>query len=125
MKTSIFIIWFMVVYIVHVYASDEVPLDNPCEAVECPEGTHCRLQRGDCHRSKKRCPVVTVCVDKALKAINPVCKTNLPIIDSKNKELFCGRGKQRVRCPTKTKCIFHMRNKFAVCCYKKSRYIIS
>ena len=73
-----------------------------------------------------KCPVGTKCVidplDRFAVCCNDVgdddrCKVGLPVKDPiSGKELFCGRGPNRVECPYGTTCVIHPTDRYAVCC---------
>lgn len=44
------------------------------------------------------------------------CGTNSALTDFSGRELFCGRGPNRVDCPTGSECVIDPADRFAVCC---------
>ncbi|KAK6169434.1 hypothetical protein SNE40_020491 [Patella caerulea] len=90
----------------------------PCATVRCgidEDGrvTQCRLREVTCIQAP--CYPQVVCVAD-VPATEGVCDIGLPVINSANHELYCGRGSSG-RCPASTGCVIDAGDRYALCCY--------
>ncbi|XP_048258469.1 prestalk protein-like isoform X2 [Haliotis rufescens] len=91
------------------------PVNYPCQTVRCSRGFECRLQDVQCFQAP--CPPQATCVPTLPPSTLKQCDIGLPVVDSSNNELFCGRGPNRRPCPSSTSCSIDPVDRFAVCCF--------
>jgi hypothetical protein len=100
-----------------IMCNGNTPLSNPSGAQlycgrgsqpgVCPAGSSCEIDPADAYAVC--CPTLPPAVAK--------CTSGVPLTNSFGTELFCGRGLNRVECPSGSQCVIDPLDRFAVCCH--------